>query len=169
MEEGRSKDLLTVLYILLLIALTVLSDALFTSFISSKPEGRKTVLGQRLFCLFDMCPIRQKLPCIYFPARVNVIISKWSMWATLLHYPPFIARIILGPLHSIVTICYYYSLRVFFTFIMSLLTLKTLLMSGFIIKFERMSGDTEEVVSVSVSYCYKIAQTRNEPHRMYFS
>ena len=53
MEEGRSKDLLTLLYILLLIALTVLSDTLFTTFISSKPEGRKTVLGQRLSC-FDM-------------------------------------------------------------------------------------------------------------------
>ena len=80
------------------------------------------------------------LPPFHSPAPVNVIISKSSMLATNITYSPVIARIILGPLHSIVTICCYYSQRLFFTFIMSLLTLKTLLMSGFIIDFEKMSG-----------------------------
>ena len=53
MEEGRTKEVLTTLYLLLLIALVVLSDTLFTTFISSKPEGRKTVLGQHLTLLGD--------------------------------------------------------------------------------------------------------------------
>ena len=87
-----------------------------------------------------MLALHLALPPVPSPAPVNVIISKSSMLATILTYSPVIARIILGPLHSIVIICCYYSQRLFFTFIMSLLTLKTLLMSGFIIDFARMSG-----------------------------
>ena len=76
----------------------------------------------------------------YIPARVNLVISKSSMLATILTYSPFLARIILGPLHRILIIHCYYTQRLFFIFIMSLLTLKTLLMTGFIIDFQRMSG-----------------------------
>ena len=44
------QDLLVLFYILLLLFCLVLTNRLFIGFIASKPEGRKTAIGETLFC-----------------------------------------------------------------------------------------------------------------------
>ena len=42
-----SADILTAVYLVLLISFVVVCNLLFESFVDSKPEGRKTVLGKK--------------------------------------------------------------------------------------------------------------------------
>ena len=44
------KDLLTILYVLFLLFGLVLSNKLFVGFVASKPEGRKTAIGEMFKC-----------------------------------------------------------------------------------------------------------------------
>ena len=42
-----SSDLLGIIFIIIIVLVTIGSDLLFKSFIRSKPDGRKTVLGKK--------------------------------------------------------------------------------------------------------------------------
>ena len=62
------------------------------------------------------------------------------MVGTILAYSPIVLRIILGPFNSFLAIGVFYLHHLIFTFIMNLLTFKTIIASGFLVDFTRMSG-----------------------------
>lgn len=116
-------DLLTAAYLVFLVIFVFGCNYLFTNFVDSKPEGRKTVL-----------------------AKVNVEISRTSAIVTAIVYFPILLRILLGPFHLSLVIGFYYLQRLLFTFVMNQLTFKTLLMSAFIVYFEFVSGFSDSAV-----------------------
>ena len=73
-------------------------------------------------------------------ASVNVAISRVFSLNILVMLLPLILRIVLGPFHPAVVICVYYSLRVVTTLVISLLLVKTVIMTFFIVFFDRVSG-----------------------------
>ena len=44
-----ASDMLALLYLVLLLLAVLLSNSLFAAFIAAKPEGRKTVLGGKIW------------------------------------------------------------------------------------------------------------------------
>ena len=125
-------DWATVVYILLLILAVILSNWLFVGFVDSKPEGRKTVLGEE--------KIVQLLLTKLFSAKVNVTISITGTVSTIVVWCPLVLRIIFGSFHKILVIGYYYLSRFIATYILSLLTFRSALMIAFLLDFERASG-----------------------------
>ena len=75
-----------------------------------------------------------------FSAKVNVVISQISILANALGILPVIARIILGPFPTITVVFVYYLYRLIFTFLITLLTVNTILKTAFILDFNMMAG-----------------------------
>ena len=125
-------DWATVGYSLLLILAIIFSNWLFVGFVDSKPEGRKTVLGE--------AKMAQLLLTKLFSAKVNVTISITGTVSTIVVWCPLVVRIIVGSFHKILVIGYYYLFRTVATYVLSLLIFKSALMIAFMLDFERASG-----------------------------
>ena len=67
-------------------------------------------------------------------------ISRSAMVGILLFYSPIVIRIVLGPFPHGLVVGVYYLHRLIFSFMMALLTFKSLLAAAFIVDFGRMSG-----------------------------
>jgi hypothetical protein len=75
-------------------------------------------------------------------AKVNVAISQIATVSTGLLFSPLILRILLGPFHLFVVIGVYYTYKAILTVIITLLILKTALMTAFLRDFNTMTGTT---------------------------
>ena len=114
-------DFLAVTFTLLLILMARIGNKLFIGFVSSRPEGRKTVIGNLLF------------------------VSIFFYHYTFLFSPSepdhqYLLRMLFGVFGSIWVIGVYYTFRISLIFITSLLTTKTILHIYFIMDFHTMTG-----------------------------
>jgi hypothetical protein len=71
---------------------------------------------------------------------VNVAISITATAGTIVIWCPLVFRIIFGVFHKILVVGYYYLCRTVITYIISLLTFRTVLTIAFLRDFERASG-----------------------------
>ena len=129
----RSSDILTALYFIFIIFIVILSNHFFIAFVNSKPEGRKTVLGVSITFSNNHSPL-------LLSAKLSIAISRSAMVGTILAYSPVVLRIIFGPFNSSLAVGVFYLHHLIFTFIMNLLTFKTIIASAFLVDFARMSG-----------------------------
>ena len=86
--------------------------------------------------------VRSALPetCTLVSAKVNVVISRTLTMHHLIFMIPLVLRILFGPLPNSLVVCYHYSNRIAITNTLSLVLIKTILMSAFIWNFSFMSG-----------------------------
>ena len=77
-----------------------------------------------------------------FPAKVNVAILHIATAGNALALVPVIARILFGPFPVSVVLAIYYLFRIIIIFTISILTIKMILMSAFLVDFQLMSGTT---------------------------
>jgi hypothetical protein len=73
---------------------------------------------------------------------VNVAISTAAAAINIVTLVPYIARILFGPLPHFVIVGMYYWFRSVTLSIICLVATKTVLMTAFILDFDRMSGET---------------------------
>ena len=73
-------------------------------------------------------------------AQVNLTISTCASYANILVNVIFLLRMVFGVFGSIWVIGFYYTFRISFIFITSLLTTKTFLLIAFLMDFHTMTG-----------------------------
>ena len=77
-----------------------------------------------------------------YSAKVNVAILHTATAGNTLALVPVIARLLFGPFPVPVVLAIYYLFRVIIIFTVSILTIKMILMSAFLVDFQLMSGVT---------------------------
>ena len=85
--------------------------------------------------------LQRKLPTLNnSPAKVNVAILHAASVGNTMALLPVVARLLFGPFPVPVVLVIYYLFRVIIIFAVSILTIKMVLMSAFLVDFELMSG-----------------------------
>ena len=74
------------------------------------------------------------------PAKVNVAILHAASVGNTMALLPVVARLLFGPFPVPVVLVIYYLFRVIIIFAVSILTIKMVLMSAFLVDFELMTG-----------------------------
>jgi hypothetical protein len=93
------------------------------------------------------------------PAKLNVAISTAAAAINIgLLILPYFARILLGPLPHFVIVCIYYQFRSVTLLIICLVATKTVLMTAFILDFDRMSGETmpTTVMTMTINTMFRV-------------
>ena len=88
-----------------------------------------------------MIVLQRKLPNLNnSPAKVNVAILHAASVGNTMALLPVVARLLFGPFPVPVVLVIYYLFRVIIIFAVSILTIKMVLMSAFLVDFELMTG-----------------------------
>ena len=96
------------------------------------------------------------------PAKLNVAINNIGSVLNIIFMLALICRAIYGPITPRLVLFYYYLLRLGFTFTLSVLTVKTTLMTFFILDFNRMSGIIMQTIACSAG-CAQILPNATPP------
>ena len=133
-------DILSFLYLVLMVFLILSCCCIFTNFVQNKPEGRKTVLGNKLLVTCSKCKIS------IFSALVNVATCQVVSYCTVVLFVAVLMRIVFGPFNYGGVVALHYWMRIVWSCTLSMLTFKTVLKTLFILDFQKMSSVPEHTL-----------------------
>ena len=132
-------DFIFFFYIFLLILVAAASCVIFTSFVRSKPDGRKTVIGKMYWTgiFYNICT---------FLAKVNVAICQVLSCCSIIQNLFILLRLLVGPFSYAGVLIDHYWLRITMVSFLTMLTFKMILTTLFILDFNKMTLIPEKMV-----------------------
>ena len=136
-------DLFCFAYFSLLLLVVAASGVVFTRFVESKPDGRKTVIGNYWMIFINLLHL-SKIDS--FSAKVNLLSCQVLCCCTILFYVFILLRLIIGPFTYAGVVVVHYWVRITLVSFLIMLTFKTFLKILFILEFNRMTSIPDNII-----------------------